>query len=253
MIECPVSHPDLPHLFDPHVPNNPALWAVLQGRHTGCAFVDVLPHPSQCVLYTDAVMTFPSRDAGAAIIAEVINKLIPNLPVWLIRPQSAPPAPGGYTRLPRLEFYDCDSTSTILAGYRARLPIGFEMRLIDMALLQRCEWREDMRFFCGSLDNFLRNSLGMCMLRDDEIIVEAYASALGGEFAEIEAITREPFRGKGYAPIAVAFLIDALEARGYHSYWSCDVDNTASARVARKLGFRIEKPYEIWEYKPETV
>jgi RimJ/RimL family protein N-acetyltransferase len=137
-----------------------------------------------------------------------------------------------------------------MAEIRANLPAGYKMCTIDLELLQRCEWRDDMAFFCGSLENFLRNALGMCLMHEDEIIVETYASALGREHAEIGAITREPYRGRGFAPIAVAYLNEALEQRGYHSYWSCSVENPASARVARKLGFRVEKPYEIWEYEP---
>lgn len=50
MIKCPVDHPALPALFDPLVPNNPALWAVFQGRHTGIALVDDLQKPTECVL-----------------------------------------------------------------------------------------------------------------------------------------------------------------------------------------------------------
>jgi len=253
MLECPTDHPALPALFDPHVPNNPALWAVFHGRHTGRALVDRLPDPTQAVLYTDAVMTYASRDISAEILHEAIENLRPSLPIWLIRPQAAPPAPEGYRCLSRLEFYDYDPGSPVLADYRSRLSQGYEMRTIDLDLLQRCEWRDDMAFFCGSLENFVRNSLGMCLMQGDEIVVETYASALGGEYAEIGAITRELYRGRGFGPIAVAHLIDVLEQRGYHSYWSCSVDNPASARVARKLGFTVEKPYEIWEYEPPAV
>ncbi len=71
---------------------------------------------------------------------------------------------------------------------------------------------------------------------------------LGSTYAEIGAITHEPYRGRGLAPIAVAYLIEALSERGYQAYWSCDIDNPASATVARKLGFRIERFYEVWEY-----
>ena len=90
-------------------------------------------------------------------------------------------------------------------------------------------------------------------MHGEEIIVEAYASALGSTYAEIGAITHDPYRGRGLAPIAVAYLIDALEASGYQGYWSCDIDNPASARVARKLGFRIERLYEVWEYQPNGL
>lgn len=250
MSECPVNHPAIPALYDPHVPNNPALWAVFQGCHAGRALVDDLQHPSQCVLRTEAVLTYASRMISQDFLAAAIGYFRQSGQIWLIRSQDDPPAPEGYRCLPRLEFYDYESHSPILADFRHRLGAGSEMRPIDMILLNRCEWRDDMAFYCGSLENFLRNDLGLCLMHGDEIIVATYASALGVPYAEIGAITHEPYRGRGYAPIAVAYLIKALEQRGHHAYWSCDTDNPASARMARKLGFQIEGIYEILEYEP---
>ena len=89
-----------------------------------------------------------------------------------------------------------------------------------------------MAFYCGSLENFLRMELRICLMHAEEIIVEPYASALGATYAEIGAITHEPYRGKGHAPITVAHLIEILEQRSYHTYWSCDSDNQASMQVA---------------------
>jgi hypothetical protein len=251
MIECPIDHPALPGLFDPQVPNNPALWAVFQGRHSGKAWVDELNIPSQCVLRTDASLTYASHHVSQDFLEEVIDQLKKSKPIWLVRSQDNPPAPEGYRVQPRLEFYDVDPLSPILAGLRNRLPDGYALHPIDRAMIERCEWRDDMAFYCGSLENFLRHDLGMCLMHGEEIIVEAYAAPLGGTYAEMGAITHAPYRGRGLAPIAVAFLIEALSDRGYQAYWSCDIDNPASARVARKLGFRIEQSYEIWEYQPD--
>ena len=253
MIECSVNHPALPGLFDPHVPNNPALWAVFLGQHAGRALVDDLKHPSQSVIRTEAALTYASRHVSHEFLVEAISHFRESESIWLVRSQGDPPVLEGFHILPRLEFYDVDPHSPVLADLRERLPDGFEMRTIDRALLERCEWRDDMAFYCGSLENFLRHALGMCLMCGEEIIVEIYASALGDPYAEIGAITHEPYRGRGYAPIAVAYLIECLEQRGYHAYWSCEVDNPASARVAHKLGFKVEKPYEIWEYKPGIV
>jgi RimJ/RimL family protein N-acetyltransferase len=252
MIECPVEHPALPKLFDPLVPNNPALWAVFQGRHTGRALVDDLQHPSQCVLYTEAALTYASQKVSQDFLADIIDYFRQAEHIWLVRSLGDPPAPEGYRILPRLEFFEYDPHSPVLADLRRRLPNGYEIRPIDRALLERCEWRDDMAFYCGSLENFLHNDLGLCLMHGEEIIVEAYASALGSPYAEIGAITHEPYRGRGYAPIAVAYLIETLEQRGYHAYWSCDVDNITSVCVARKLGFKVERLYEIWEYEPEV-
>jgi len=252
MIECPVEHLALPKLFDPHVPNNPALWAVFQGRHAGRALVDDLQHPLQCVLRTEANLTYASLHVNRDFLAEAIDNLRQTGPIRLIRSLDDAPAPGGYRILPRLEFYDVDPHSPVLVNWRSRLPNGYDLCLIDRVLLERCEWRDDMAFYCGSLENFLRNGLGMCLMHGEQIIVETYASALGSPYAEIGAITQEPYRGRGFAPIAVAYLIDALGQHGYRAYWSCDVDNPASVRVAHKLGFKVERPYEIWEYESDV-
>ncbi len=249
MIECAADHPALPGLFDPRIPNNPALWAVFEGRHTGRAVVDCLENPCQCLLRTEADLTYASRGIRSEFLKQAIEFFRPIGHMWLVRNQADPPAPGGYKILPRLEFYGYDPHSRRLQNLRRQLPDGHHIQRIDRTLLQRCEWRDDMAFYCGSLDNFLSNDLGICLMRGDEIIVEAYASALGSTYAEIGAITHQPYRGKGYAPITVAFLIELLEQNGYHAYWSCDLDNPASIRVAHKLGFQVECPYETFEYE----
>jgi RimJ/RimL family protein N-acetyltransferase len=251
LIECPVSHPALPGLFDPHVPNNPALWACFKGEHQGRAVVDDLDHPAGCVLCTQAVLTYASRGISQSFLGGAIEFFRRYRPIWLVRDQDDPAAPRGYKVAPRLEFYEYDPNSQLLVELREKLPAGCEIRKIDHDLLERCLWREDMEFYLGSLENFLHYGLGMCLMHGDEIIVETYASALGSPYAEIGAITHEPYRGLGYAPITVAYLIETLEKEGYHAYWSCDLDNHASARVARKLGFMVERSYEIFEYEAE--
>ena len=253
MNTCPVDHPTIKALFDPSVPDNPVLWAVFKGRNTGKALVDDLHHPSQCVVRTDAVLTFVSRDIDQAFLHEALAYFRQAGPIWLVWPSTLStqlPAPEGGQIVQRLEFYDPEPRSPWLADLRKQLPPGFEIRPIDRRLLERCEWRSDMEFYCGNLDNFLANGMGLCLMQGDEIIVEAYVSSFGELYAEIGAVTREAYRGRGYAPIACAFLIEACEKRGFRAYWSCDADNLASIRVGRKLGFRHEKAYQILEYVP---
>ena len=84
MIECPVNHPVLPALFDPIVPDHPALWAVFKGRHAGRAMVDNVEHPTQCVLRIDAALTYSSRQISQAFLHEAITHLQQVGPIWLI-------------------------------------------------------------------------------------------------------------------------------------------------------------------------
>ena len=253
MHECAANHPVLPALFDPAVPDNPVLWAVLKGRHTGKALVDHLLNPSQCVLRTDAALTFFGRQTTQTFINQAVAYYRRTDSVWLIWPPTISSMllePEAGLSISRLEYYDYDPYSDAFTNLRRRLPDGFEIHPIDRPLLERCEWRSDMEFYCGSIDNFLTNGMGLCLRDGNEIIVEAYVSSFGDATAEIGAVTHEAYRGQGYAPLACAYLIEACEQRGYKAYWSCDADNQASIRVARKLGFRQEKAYMVLEYNP---
>jgi RimJ/RimL family protein N-acetyltransferase len=213
--------------------------------------VDDRHKPTQCVLRTDAALTYFSDRTNQAFLHEAVYRFSIAGDVWLVWPHQSelePPTEPAEV-VERLEFYDYDPDSEILDCLRKKLPTKYDIQPIDAELFLRCEWREEMEFYAGSFDNFLKQDLGLCILHDDEIIVEAYASALGVTKAEIGAITRQPYRGKGYAPIACAHLIDACEQRGYQAYWSCDADHIASIRVAQKLGFQDERAYQIFAYE----
>ena len=255
MFACPTNQPALPALFDPSLPNKPALWAVLEGRHSGRSLVDDLVHPTQCLLRTDACLTYPSIQISQTFLDQAIGHFRATESVWLVWPPSLPDrlaAPEAGQTVQRLEFSDYDPQDRVLEDLRKRLPVGFEILPLDQRLLERCEWKSEMEFYCGSLENFLRHDFGLCMLHEGEIITEAYASSIGRGVAEIGAITHEPFRGQGYAAIACAFLIQACERRGCQVSWTCNADNQASIQVARKLGFRQPRAYLIYDYDSFT-
>jgi len=249
VIEC--TNQALPELFDPEVPDNPVLWAVLNGRHSGRALVDNVLSPSQCVLRTDPGLTFASHQVSQEFLQHALAYLRRDGELWLhgfkwSDSGSIAPRPNRISQ--RIEFYDYDPNDSRLEELKARLPQGFNIQRIDRDLIERCEWRDEMKFYCGSLENFLSNALGFCLMHGQEIICEAYVSSFGATYAEIGAITREYYRGKGYAPTTCTFLLQECEQRGFHGYWSCEMDNLASIRVARKLGFRREKLYQVLEY-----
>jgi predicted GNAT family acetyltransferase len=71
--------------------------------------------------------------------------------------------------------------------------------------------------------------------------VQSTVPALG--LREPGVYTQPEHRGKGYATLTAARLIQEIEALGDRTYWNCAKQNIASAAVARKLGYRIEKEY----------
>jgi RimJ/RimL family protein N-acetyltransferase len=102
----------------------------------------------------------------------------------------------------------------------------------------------------GSGGAFLEHALGLCLMRGDEIVAEAYAPFIGGGVAEVGVVTAEAHRGHGFAPIAIAFLAETLAERGLGMYWSCDADNVPSIRVADKVGFGAPRPFSLLLYRP---
>ena len=120
---------------------------------------------------------------------------------------------------------------------------------MDADLLARCEWRELVEGAHGSIDAFLEHGIGLCLMREDEILAEAYAPFIGGGVAEVGVVTSEAHRGQGLASIAIAWLAEVLAERGLAMYWSCDTDNEASVRVAGKLGFGPARPFGILLYR----
>ena len=252
MFDYPANHPTLKELFEPGLPNSPALWAVLKGNHAGRALVDNIEHPTQCVIRTDAALTYFGSRTGQEFLEGAVGRFMQVGEVWLVWPHQTalhPPQVKHASVIDRLEFFECDPGSEGMQALRQQLPAGHRIQKIDRQLLERCEWRDEMEFYAGSLENFLVHGIGLCMMAGGQIIVEAYASALGKTRAEIGAITKKAMRGRGYAPVACAYLVEECARRGYQPYWSCDADHIASIRVAQKLGFRQESAYQIFEYQ----
>ncbi len=252
MYTFPPADERLQELFDPDLPNSPALWAVLEGKYGGRALVEDRNHPDQCVLRTDAALTYFSRGTKQNFLDEAVARFLKEGPVWLVWPVhsslSAPNASEPQV-IERREFRGCDPDSRTLLDLRNSLPDSAAIQPMDRTLFRQCEWRSEMIHYAGSEESFFEHGIGLCLLRGKEILVEAYASAVGNNKAEIGALTRKNYRGRGYAPIASAYLIEICRQRRLEVIWSCEADHLASIRVAQKLGFRTERDYTIYEYE----
>jgi hypothetical protein len=57
--------------------------------------------------------------------------------------------PEVYQVIQRFEFFDYDPNSPILTRLKSSLSSEYNYRLIDRELLEQCEWKSDMEFYCG--------------------------------------------------------------------------------------------------------
>jgi GNAT acetyltransferase len=242
----------LPALFDPALPNAPMLFAMLEGHLPGRAIADDPVVPTLAAVQSAEGIAFISRTTSQAELDEALSGLRRDALVGLTWPDDAvgsgTPEPPARAQ-GRLGFGPIPTTGERLRSLRDDLPADATVRALDAGLLERCAWRELVVGAHGSVEAFLEHGIGLCLLRDDEILAEAYAPFIGRGVAEVGVITADAHRGQGLAPIAIAWLAAELAERDLAMYWSCDADNEASARVAGKLGFGPARPFGILLYR----
>lgn len=246
-------HPALPALFDESVPNGPILFALLGGRLPGRAIADDPERPSVAAVQTAEGVAFISHGAGQRSLDDALTTLRADSMVGLVWAESmagsvTPAVPAKVVE--RLGFEALSPSAPSMAALRARLPADVSVRAIDAELLARCEWQELVVGAHGGVEAFLRDAFGLCLMRGNDILSEAYAPFVGRTIAEVGVVTPEAHRGHGLAAVAIAFLAERVGDRGLSMYWSCDADNLASVRVAEKSGFGAAQPFQMLLYRP---
>lgn len=240
--------PQLRSLFDPRTPAGFRCFAVIEGNVAGRILTDDPANPTWGAVQEGAFGTvYPGGALDTSTWRRLIAKLRKDGDVLVglwpgdERIGLLPPDPGydGFT----LDFTDRPVDEGLDAYLR--LPDGCNVRSVDRSLFERSEDRDFYSTLYGSAEQALEKGLARFLMSGEEICCEAYAyfAALGT--IEIATSTREQYRGRGYATITCAHLIQACEERGYQTYWNCARQNLPSAAVARKLGYRTEREYRL--------
>jgi GNAT superfamily N-acetyltransferase len=147
-----------------------------------------------------------------------------------------------------LDFSDRDPAADLTA--LAQLTDGFRFQPVDASLFERSADAAFNRQLYGP--DAARRMLGYYVMQGETICAEAFASPPLEGVVEVGMQTLEPYRQRGLATALCAHLIAACEGRGWATYWNCNVANLPSVRIARKLGYRQERPYALigWFQQP---
>lgn len=80
-----------------------------------------------------------------------------------------------------------------------------------------------------------------------ELTAIAHTHARSEQHADIGVSTLEGWRGRGFASAAASLVVRRVWEEGQVPVWSTGEDNSASLRVARKLGFEeaLRRTYVI--------
>jgi hypothetical protein len=102
--------------------------------------------------------------------------------------------------------------------------------------------------FWGSVDTFLNTGLGYVLVDGEEIASLCCSGFVAGNTHVIDIETEVSQRRKGYAEtVARAFVAECIEDH-LQPYWDCMAENTASARLAEKLGFTQSHVYTLYSF-----
>lgn len=168
--------------------------------------------------------------------------------MWLDDPRIALLPPGLYYDGRTMEFYD-RPIGEGLDTFLQQVPADCEIRRLDRELILRTEWGPGDVKLVGGLDVWEKTCFNYGLMRGDEILSDAGVGQPALGLYEPGVFTQEKYRGKGYGTMVVARLIQEIEAMGGKTYWNCAKQNLASAAIARKLGYRIEKEYRCMAWK----
>jgi RimJ/RimL family protein N-acetyltransferase len=106
--------------------------------------------------------------------------------------------------------------------------------------------------FWGSVDAFLNTGLGYVLVDGEEIASLCCSGFVAGNIHAIDIETEVSHRRKGYAKIvARAFVAECIE-KHLQLHWDCMAENTASARLAEKLGFTRSHAYTLYSFSLQS-
>ncbi|MBN1450076.1 MAG: GNAT family N-acetyltransferase [Anaerolineales bacterium] len=249
------SYPKIAAPFLKEVITFPLTLAVIRKRQPGWVFVDDTVDPASALVVTRfGFMQLAGPDDFCSDVFKLFESpksYLPSYLLWYSPPLRAQEVLGQFSpshvrQRERARFDFRMQTVNNLV----KCPVGFEKRFLDKELVKEAEYLKvdiGSRFW-ASTDDFLNYGLGACVVKGDVIVSLCYSACVVDGLAEIDVITREEYRGKGFAMIAAQTFIAECLRRGIEPTWDCFVNNTASMRLASRLGFTQTNSYAFYSF-----
>lgn len=117
------------------------------------------------------------------------------------------------------------------------LPAGFEIQEIDGQLLKKISGQIVPSLFWKNADDFLAKGKGYCIVCGDDIASWAFSAAVSSKEIDIGIETCEKYKQQGLGIIAARKMLQYVLGQDKRPVWACHAKNTASAKMAEKLGF----------------
>ena len=117
------------------------------------------------------------------------------------------------------------------------LPVGYELREIDAELLPKIKGKIVPAFSWHDSREFLSKGKGYCITNGNEIAAWAFSAAISSKEIDIGIETNAEYRNHGFATIVAKKMIQYILAENKIPVWACHYKNSASKKLAEKVGF----------------
>jgi RimJ/RimL family protein N-acetyltransferase len=238
----------------------PLISAVLQQKQRGQVFVDRQARPRSALVITNFGFALflgdPDNDDFNGSIEGILSQsdiIRPSYLLWYDPPSAWSEKfscfePEIVKRRERIRFQYPEGLDG--AGKEPDCPVGFEIRQLDRALMNKTE-KFNLQIgsrFWSSEEDFCANGIGTCIMKDGDIASLCYAACVVDGLAEVDIVTDPVYRGTGLATVvAEQFIGDCLRKKVYPT-WDCFSYNEGSMRLAEKLGFMREFGYTLFSF-----
>ena len=187
----------------------------------------------------------------ASFAPEGLQYIVPHSVEWADLIEKVYPDAEKQTRYAiRKDTEFCKEKLEILA---ASVPEGYELRIIDDGIYDKCIEDKTAKYFVNGFDSkeqFLEHGRGFVVIRDGKIVsgASSYSWHHGG--IEVQVITSPEERGKGLACAVCANLILSCLDDGIYPNW--DAANMISVKLAQKLGYEYSHEYVCYKVASAT-
>jgi GNAT superfamily N-acetyltransferase len=116
---------------------------------------------------------------------------------------------------------------------------------VDTALYNETNGSVVPNKFWNNASEFALHGIGFSLMMEGQAVAVAFSAFMHDKMLELGMETKSEYRGRGFANIVSAKLIEYCFERGLEPIWSCRQGNKGSYNLAIKLGF---EPIAILPY-----
>jgi RimJ/RimL family protein N-acetyltransferase len=225
--------------------NEPILHAMLENRSAGKVFTDNKTNPSFMLVCSPAGYVFLGGEPNQASLIQIASYLKTLSYVSLVSPSDWKFKDfflgTGFTAVDRMQFQRRAAPSN-WDSWKNKLPSQYFISRINKENFFQCNWHSFILSCYGESDRFFSNGMGFCLTDQGKIVSESYG-LIASDKAEIGVVTDPSYRGQNLGTCICAIMLEYCYERNIEPFWSCNTDNSASAAIAKKLGFEVDCSY----------